>query len=58
MTLTRLYNTQGFFELQKNDTFQLKNIVLFLIFAQSKDYGYTLKPPQLSHSNEYTQSMF
>ena len=26
----------------KNDNFKMKSIVVFLIFAQSTDYGYTL----------------
>ena len=31
---------------------------MFLISAQNIDYGYTLEPPHLGSSNEYTQSMF
>ena len=42
----------------KNDNFQLKNLVIFLIFAQNIDFGYTLEPPQRGGSNEYPQSMF
>ena len=30
----------------KNNYFQLKNIDIFLIFAQNKDCGYTFEPPQ------------
>ena len=30
----------------KNDNFQMKNFDIFLIFAQNKDCGYTLGPPQ------------
>ena len=32
--------------------------VIFLIFAQNIDCGYTLEPPQRGGSNEYPQSMF
>ena len=31
--------------------------VIFLIFAQNKDCGYTLEPPRRGGSNEYPQSM-
>ena len=30
----------------KNDNFQMKNCVIFLIFAQNIDCGYALEPPQ------------
>ena len=30
----------------KNDNFQMKCFDIFLIFAQNKDCGYTLEPPQ------------
>ena len=30
----------------KIDNFQLKNLYIFLIFAQNIDCGYTLEPPQ------------
>ena len=36
----------------KNDYFQTKNCIYFLIFAQNIDCGYTLEPPQ------YPQSLF
>ena len=42
----------------KNDNFQMKFFYIFLIFAQNKDCGYTLEPPQRGGSNEYPQSMF
>ena len=38
--------------------FQLKIFVIFLIFAQNIDCGYTLEPPRRGGSNEYPQSMF
>ena len=41
----------------KNDNFQLKYIVIFLIFAQNRDFGYTLEPPPRGGSNEYPQSI-
>ena len=42
----------------KIENFQLKNFVIFLIFAQNIDCGYTLEPPRRGGSNEYPQSMF
>ena len=42
----------------KNGNFQMKKCDIFLIFAQSIDRGYTLKPPHRGGSNEYPQSMF
>ena len=42
----------------KNDYFQMKNCNIFLIFAQTIDFGYTLEPPHWGGSNEYPQSMF
>ena len=42
----------------KNDNFQMKFFVIFLIFVQNIDCGYTLEPPQRGGSNEYPQSMF
>ena len=45
---------QGF----KNDNFQLKIAMFFIIFAQNIDCGYTLEPPHWGGSNEYPQSMF
>ena len=38
--------------------FHWKNFVIFLIFAQNIDCGYTLEPPRRGGSNEYPQSMF
>ena len=42
----------------KIEHFQLKNVDIFLIFAQNIDFGYTLEPPRRGGSNEYPQSMF
>ena len=42
----------------KNLKFQLKNLDIFLIFAQNIDCGYTLEPPRRGGSNEYPKSMF
>ena len=42
----------------KIETFQLKILDIFLIFAQNIDCGYTLEPPRRGGSNEYPQSMF
>ena len=32
--------------------------IIFLIFAQNMDCGYSLEPPRRGGSNEYLQSMF
>ena len=40
------------------ENFQLKNVDIFLIFAQNKDCGCTLELPRRGRSNEYPQSMF
>ena len=42
----------------KIENFNLKIFVIFLIFAQNIDCGYTLEPPRRGGSNEYPQSMF
>ena len=42
----------------KIENFQLKNVDIFLIFAQNIDCGYALEPPRRGGSNEYPQSMF
>ena len=42
----------------KNENFQKKNSVIFLISAQNIDCGYSLEPPHQGGSNEYPQSMF
>ena len=42
----------------KMKIFTGKNLILFLIFAQNIDCGYTLEPPRRGGSNEYPQSMF
>ena len=39
-----LYTTK--FHGCKNDNFQMKKFIIFLIFAQNIDCGYTLEPPQ------------
>ena len=44
--------------LRQLENFNLKNFVIFLIFAQNIDCGYTLEPPRRGGSNEYPQSMF
>ena len=36
----------------------MKHCVIFLIFAQNIDRGYTLEPPHGGGSNECPQSMF
>ena len=54
---TRLCNIQIFLAL-KNENFQWKILVIFLIFAQNIDCGYKLEPPRQGGSNEYPQSMF
>ena len=40
---TLIQYTASFFSC-KNETFQLKNLYIFLIFAQDIDCGYTLEP--------------
>ena len=42
----------------KNDNFQMKILIFFLIFAQNINCGYALEPPQRDGSKEYPQSMF
>ena len=42
----------------KTEKIQLKNVDIFLIFAQNIDCGYTLEPPRRGGSNKYPQSMF
>ena len=46
------------FKVVKNEKFQQKMFVIFLIFAQNIDCGYMLEPPQRGGSNELPQSMF
>ena len=48
------------FKVLKNENFHKKIFVIFLIFAQNIDCGYTLEPPRRGEAvfNEYTQSMF
>ena len=46
------------FKVVKNENFQKKIFVIFLLFAQNTDCGYTLEPPRRGGSNEYPQSMF
>ena len=46
------------FKVVKKETFQLKFLDIFLIFAQNIDCGDTLEPPRRGGSNEYPKSMF
>ena len=41
----------------KTENFEIKNSVIFHIFAQNIDCGYTLEPPRRGGSNEYPLSM-
>ena len=41
----------------KNENFQIKILIFFLISAQNIDCGYSLEPPRRGGSNEYPQSM-
>ena len=58
ITKTRPCNKQRFFLALKIENFQLKNVDIFLIFAQNIDCGYSLEPPRRGGSIEYPQSMF
>ena len=51
---------RGLTELIKLKKFERaeRTFVIFLIFAQNIDCGYTLEPPCRGGSNEYPQSMF
>ena len=49
--------TENFSALQ-TENFLLKNLDIFLIFAQNIDCGYTLEPSHRGGSQEYPQSMF
>ena len=42
----------------KNENFQIKIWIFFLISAQNIDCGYSLEPPRRGGSNAYPQSMF
>ena len=42
----------------KTKSFRWKNVIVFLIFAQNRDCGYSLELPHWGSSNGYTQSMF
>ena len=55
---TRLFKYTENFTTKKNENFQTKNSVIFLISAQNIDCGYSLEPPQRGSSNKYPQSMF
>ena len=46
------------FSAVKVENFHQEYFDIFLIFAQNRDCGYTLEPPQRGGSNEYPQSMF
>ena len=39
----------------KKDNFQMKNYVVFLIFAQNINCGYTLEPPPSTHNHDLEQ---
>ena len=59
ITKTRLYN----FDPLKPHFYIVKLgftgvYIIFLMFAQSIDCGYSLEPPRRGGSNEYPQSMF
>ena len=43
------------FKVVKNS---VENLIIFLIFAQNIDCGYTLEPPRRGGSKEYPQFMF
>ena len=43
---------------QTSAKFQLKNLIIFLIFSQNIDCVYTLEPPCRGGSNEYPHVMF
>ena len=60
ITKTCLYNFEPFephFYIEKKLGFTGVYII-FLIFAQNIDCGYSLEPPHRGGSNEYPQSMF
>ena len=42
----------------KNENFQIKIRIIFLISSQNIDYGHLLEPPRRGGSNKYPQSMF
>ena len=42
----------------KTESFQIKKVRYFLIFAQNIDCGYSLEPPHQGGSSGYPQSMF
>ena len=48
----------GIFKAVKKKIFSRQFLIVFLIFAQNRDCGYTLEPPRRGGSNEYPQSMF
>ena len=48
--------SQRIFSALKIENFTIK-IVIFNIFAQNIDCGYTLEPPRRGGSNEYPQSV-
>ena len=51
-------NIQQYFTAVKMLIFRYFFLIIFLIFAQNIDRGYTLEPPQWGGSNEYPQAMF
>ena len=43
---------------QKNENFQIQNLIFFLFLLKNTDCVYSLEPPRRGGSNEYPQSMF
>ena len=43
---------------QKNENFQIKNLIFFLFLLKNTDCVYSLEPSRRGGSNEYPQSMF
>ena len=58
ITKTRLFKYTENCTTQKNENFQIKNLIFFHISAQNIDCGYSLEPPRRGSSNDYPQSMF
>ena len=52
------YSIYRDFQVVKIENFHKKFFVIFLIFAQNIDCGYTLELPRRGGFNEYLQSMF
>ena len=47
----------GKFYHQKNENFQIKNLIFFILLLKT-DFGYSLEPPRRGGSNVYPQSKF